>query len=560
MQKIVLSFILIACVGLSSVAAQAESSSALMAEAIALLQSNQKPAALKKLEKAFEISQDPDEIQMIGALIIEASPLDYERRGAYLRYLVEKSSTHEDYGKWLKELGDRAFDKGELIQAEDWYLRSLAHQETPQFVQYKLAWVYWNQKKRVKAFSLLLDVYEKSDTDFRTELIGDLSRLWWEIGGMPAPTFKRVADALPQEDRSKLLMALFDRMPRENIQPELFISLLKQLKSHEATSRAWTARLQQGIYIKDNPCLLFRKLLEPGNLFPPEMLLLCLRADKPIEDHRALSFLEKMDHSKDEKLAWAQAELLEKRGDPLEGAYVMMEPTHFNQRSKAYLQYLEQLLLYLKQENFETAMNMITLDQWKKLMEALPSSPLLARLQALDPQTWIAFEEKQLVSKEKPKDFLMKKAVFQAEKSPPNWNELERLLEEIFSKKLDPTEKGIKEQLNRLKAHPQNKKLPEVLNEDFTNSYQDWLGDIDLALNLVAGSSNEWKIISRPFLKKYIVENLQALERAISQAKLETDSVEDQVEFDRQKSRLKDNLRARYSQFTDAPIEPPSLH
>lgn len=57
----------------------AESSSELKQEAQQLLDKNERHKALQILEKAFEVSADPQEIREIAILILSASSKDYSK-------------------------------------------------------------------------------------------------------------------------------------------------------------------------------------------------------------------------------------------------------------------------------------------------------------------------------------------------------------------------------------------------------------------------------------------------------------------------------------------------
>src|SRR5687768_14980906 len=103
-------FVILFSVSLSAHAAQPTAAS-MTAKALELLQKNQKQKALKLLEVAFTKTKNKEERTDIGILILEASPLTYAKRESYLRTLVKLSPEDKDSGKWMKELGDKSFDK-----------------------------------------------------------------------------------------------------------------------------------------------------------------------------------------------------------------------------------------------------------------------------------------------------------------------------------------------------------------------------------------------------------------------------------------------------------------
>ncbi|MGA0164558.1 MAG: hypothetical protein ACO3LE_10010, partial [Bdellovibrionota bacterium] len=110
--------------GLLLTEASFASSSLKIALALELLEKNKKSEALELLESAFAESVDPVEMKHLAVLILEASSLSYQKREAFLKYLVRFSPDHPRYPDWLKELGDRRFQAGEMDAAEDWYLRA----------------------------------------------------------------------------------------------------------------------------------------------------------------------------------------------------------------------------------------------------------------------------------------------------------------------------------------------------------------------------------------------------------------------------------------------------
>jgi Flp pilus assembly protein TadD len=96
-----------------------ESSASLMAQALEKIQAGNKAQALKLLSRAYESSQDPEEIKAIAALIIDTSGSDYPKRENFLIYLTRHARDSADHWKWLKELGDRHFDRGQFDKAEE---------------------------------------------------------------------------------------------------------------------------------------------------------------------------------------------------------------------------------------------------------------------------------------------------------------------------------------------------------------------------------------------------------------------------------------------------------
>jgi|GEM_PF-4110821 len=287
-------------------------SASLTAKAVQLLQQHHKKKALKILEKAFQLTNDPKDVRIIGALILEATPLNYPKRSSYLRYLVHYDPDNADAPRWLKELGDKAFDEGKFNEAEDWYLRALARHPNKAMIEYRLAWVYWNQKKRVKALNAFLDTYPHQSPAMRNQVRKDVTRLWWEIGPLPTPSFKRFAQ-MKAADRKLFFAEFFDKTPKKHEDAKKIQATFNEFKRNKKTHKALLAFIRKGFVLADDTCFLFRSVLEPGDNFPLKDLLRCVKAKKTLEAMALLKFFDKIqDRKRTEKIDWANAELLVK--------------------------------------------------------------------------------------------------------------------------------------------------------------------------------------------------------------------------------------------------------
>lgn len=177
-----------------------------------LIEQNKKSEAIKALEMAFEEAHDPEQVQAVTALLVEITPKTYRRRVSFLKYLVQNAPEHSNYYKWTLELGHRAMDHQKLSEAEDWYLRAAVHGKESIELKESLAELYRRQGSLIRAFEKYMDLYSETSNPHREAAKTNLGFLWWEIGPLPSPSFKR-ALTLADSDREELLESVLKKAP-----------------------------------------------------------------------------------------------------------------------------------------------------------------------------------------------------------------------------------------------------------------------------------------------------------------------------------------------------------
>jgi len=523
-------------------------SASLTAQAIEWLQKNEKQKALKILEKAFELAHEPEEIRQVGRLILEAAPANYPKRESYLRYLIKFSPENAELGKWLKELGDISFDEGKFDHAEDYYLRALAHYENPQIVRYKLAWVYWNQKVRARAFDTFLALYTDADSKLREQIRKDTAKLWWELVRLPQ-TQMQAFGQLSDSDTKLFMDEYFALTPNKKESAEKIENSFLQIKDEEKTSPHLLAFLKGGFLIKDMNCLMFRKVLEPFFEYPREHLLLCAKLLDEVTPARLLPFFDALpEDDRNEKIDWANAELLFMDQKNHLGIQMLIESQPLQSRSKEFVEYTEAQLVKLTDSEFQTMATTISPENLKFLVSQNNSSPILNRLQKYNPNEWIPYQQKALAGQDEPKEFLIKKASWLSQKNPIDLNELDLVLRKIFSKKLNPSEEGIKAQFEKM-DEDRSKQLPNEFDGDFQAAYKLWLENLDRSIIILSGASPEWKAITWPLLRQRITQNIFAIRNQIREVDLPPDSKEFREEFEYRKVKLEKELTDKYREY-----------
>jgi len=523
-------------------------SASLTAQAIELLQKKEKQKALKILEKAFELAHDPEEIRQVGRLILEAAPANYPKRESYLRYLIKFSPENAELGKWLKELGDISFNEGKIDHAEDYYLRALPHYENPQILRYKLAWVYWNQKVRARAFDTFLALYTEADPKLREQIRKDSAKLWWELVRLPQVQMQAFAK-LPDSDIKLFTDEYFALTPNKKESAEKIENSFLQIKDEEKTLPYLLAFLKNGFLIKDKNCLMFQKVLEPFFEYPREQLLLCAKTLDGVTPARLLPFFDSLpEEDRNEKIDWANAELLFLDQKNHLGIQMLIESQPLQTRSKEFVDYTEAQLVKLMDDEFQTMATAISPDNLKFLVSRADTSPILNRLQKYNPDEWIPYQQKDLAGKDEPKEFLIKKAAWLSHKNPVDLNELDSVLRKIFSKKLKPSEEGIKQQFKKM-DEDRSKQLPNVFDEDFQAAYKLWLENLDRSIIILSGASPQWKAITWPLLRQRVTQNIFAIRNQIREVNLPQDSKEFREEFEYRKVKLEKELTDKYREY-----------
>lgn len=541
-------WIFIVCCSLSASSFAAEkSSSVLLARAIQLLQDGKKQEALKTLERAFESSNDPNEIRVIGSLILEASPLDYPKRDAYLRYLVKFSPDHEDYELWMKELGDRSLNSGKLDEAEDWYLRALIHtpEQNKHQIEYQLAWVYWNKKQKEKAMDLFLKLYA-SKAELRENLRTDLVRLWWELPVLPPEQFKNF-NALPKAEQNLLLIewTAQTKQKKENqLQPALL-----QLLGVEDHRKALIDQINAGWKIPEHPCFFFQQLLKPEDSYPLDLLLGCMKVKKDGDGIPMLPYFEKWSGDRNESFDWAHAELLIQNNQNKEAAKLLLSSLGAGEKSADYIGFLEKLLLSLEKTQFEEVLESNSKSSFEIFLQLRPESEVLELLQSLQPEVWFPYEEHHL-SESLDKEFWLKRTAWKIDQKA-SLDEIREGLEKAFSFSLNPGEKAVRDQLQFMQARAATQ-LPVEFGEEFRKEYDRWIRDLDRSIQAIQNAGDLWKKITFPFVQIEVQKNVEALQSQLSALQLPVEAAELQSEFASKKEELKRQLQEKYRPLLEA--------
>lgn len=527
-----------------SLTAEEKSASSLVAQALELLQKSEKTRALKLLERAFESSTDSEELRQISVLILEASPASYAKREGYLQYLIKFAPENEDAWRWYKEMGDRSFDKGKMDEAEDWYLRAKPLAKDPSLVQYKLAWVYWNLNRKVEAFQDFLTVFAASETGLQSQILKDLSKLWWEIGALPDSTFQS-AMALPEAARNDLLEHFIHSTPSHLEASTLLEAQLLQLKANEYTKSYFYEGLRTGFKFKAAPCFLFNVLITPEDEFSKDNFLACLKSKDRPSPEKLLSYFEKLKSDPDERLPWAQAELYAESERVSDAVATLFQYSGFEKASSDYLKFSSSILVRLNEEELKKNYDLIGPEKIEIVVRKTKDSILLERLQSFDSERWLAFEESESKGKTPTKHFLLKKGVWLATKSSPDLNELDRIFAGLIKPPLKGDERLAHDNFARLQRRSQTK-LPEIFSDKFKIKYDEWLSDLDQSLNAIKSCAPDWQIILRPLISRELDKNVEALIAQIERARLDAKVEDVENSFQQKKESLKSELRAKY--------------
>lgn len=523
----------------------AESSSELKQEAQQLLDKNERHKALQILEKAFEVSADPQEIREIAILILSASSKDYSKREAYLKYLIQFAPDHPDNPYWLKEMGDRAFNKGNMDDAEDYYLRAAATHPKPDEVNYQLGYVYLNKDKFIKAFETFFDVYQHESGELKKQSLAEIVKSWWSIGELPSLSFNRIL-ALQSEERNSLLNDFLDATPRKDSAAEKIEAAFLQLRDNDQTRAKLKDFITSGFVIKENPCLLFWNVIEPGDLYPREHLLSCVEQKKrPSAAHLLAYFQQIPAPERNEKLDWVNANLLYENNQAELGLQLMIESKFLTDRSTSYVDTALNRVMALDDPSFQDFERNINHRYLKGLVLLRPKSSLLSRLQSIDPDLWIPFEEESFAD-ELTKDFWIKKTAWLAKKPETSLSQIQAHLQKIFSYPLDRSEKRIQKHLNLLNERLSTS-LPEELNAQFEAGYENWTRDLDDSIEVLRSSNPDWQAITRPLLKEALSKNVDEIKTQVRRVRATAEERKERLDFERKKVELRENLDNKYA-------------
>lgn len=526
---------------------------ALMAQALELLQKNEKAKALKLLEKAFETAQDPEAVKEAAALIISASSEKYPKREAYLRYLTQRHRDHPDSSKWFKELGDRAFDRGDFNQAEEYYLNAQTQSDDSFLIKYKLAYTYWNQKRKVEAMSVFLDLALRAHTgadhdteSLRDQLKRDIAKVWWETGPLPASTFAKIFLG-PQDYQDQVFSELWEQFPKDSSPSPKLIELFKQIRDDERSHAAWNAFQARDLYFKPDPCFLMTNVYGPEHFASAYTLLACVKDQK----HPDLEVLQRhFDHllpQADENLVRAYGHVLQENDKIDQAVLVLAQWNGFESANDSYKELLGKLLQTVSDESFSSVCAQLGPDRLESILSSMKTTILLARLQKIDPEKWIAYEEAHTHSKKPSRDLLLKKAAWLARDMSSNRSAIEEIVLQILSAPQTPEERAARSALKGMEDRAQTE-IPKTFSDQFTKKLNSWIAQLDRDIETYQRLSDDWQKIVNPMVQERIQKNLDRMISQIDEAELPSESSEDLVAgFASKKLEIKDQLQQKYS-------------
>lgn len=519
-------------------------SATLTTKAIELLKSNQKKEALKLLEKAFDYSEDPEQLKTISILLIEASPSDYPKRENYLLYLARYEKNHEDQWKWYKELGDRHFKRERLDEAEDWYLRALAFAQDQPILKYQLAWVYWNSKKKPAALKNFLEIYPKADESLQKQIRSHLTKLWWEMGPLPQDSFRLITQ-WDSEVIANFIHDTFSEIPPSLVPSSLQREMLRQIKNHPQTKAAFEKTLMTGLEFASHPCFLFKNLLQPGDIISKTSFLKCLKDKGRPEASLMLSFLKQLTDREDERFDRSEAELLVEIGSEDEALRILLDQDQLDSRSKEFVGFTLQVLLNTADEHFQKIADEVSSRSFEYILNQTNNTPLLIRLQKHDPEPWLKFEDELYIGRKKPKEFLLKRGSWLANQDPPNLVEISSIYTELQEYPMSVSEKTTLTQLENL-SRIETTELPNDFGDEFIKAYEAWMEEIDRALRIMDGVSPELKSIVIQLAKPKIKASLRQMYSEIDELEVPEDWNQFSVSFEEKKEQMKQALANKY--------------
>jgi len=531
-------------------AAYSDTSDTLIAQALELLQQNNKPKALKLLEKAFEAAQDPETVKDAAVLILEASPPNYPKRDAYLRYLSSRGRDHPDYWKWHKELGDRAFDRADFQAAEESYLNARPSAPDAHVIDYKLAWTFWNQKRRNEAMSLFLDLL--ADESLRANLQRDIAKLWWETGPLPSATFSKML-SVTVEIREGIFSEVWDLFPKDQSAQPKTTEQLRQIRDDPRSKSYWSDFLSRDLYFKKDPCFMIENILGPEDFAATTVLLSCAKAS----GHPDLSVLGRHFENRlseaDENFVRAYAQIMIESNQSKRAASLMFGWSGYDNAPSDYLSIVDQILMAIPDADLQAIYASTAPEKFERIIQTQKKSNLLARLQNIDPERWLNFEEKSFTTGKISRVFLLKKAAFLAKNYANRRTEIESLVNELLESPKDPEEHAVKSSLQSLREKS-SLSLPKVFGESFTKDLSSWTTQIDRDLSTYHQLSSDWQLLVLPLVKEQLQKNVDQLVNQINEAELPEDAPDDLVpEFLNKKADIRDQLIKRYGEFLRSP-------
>lgn len=431
----------------SSAALHAQEAAPLMKEAEALLKKRQKKKALSLLERAFDISKDPEEIRQIGNLILDAAPYDYPKRENFLRYLVKFVPEHPDASTWMQELGKRAMAKSEWDEAEDWLLRAQILTPNDPRIEEALLDVYMSKEQNYRALDLAVKLVDRVEPNKREHYFRKISKIWWGMGALPPEYFSRLTQASYGE---QLLRLHLKKIPES----EKSAAGIRQIYESANTRSLLPPKLLNDIEKPPAP------VMTPDVAVAPEVAAPPASTEEP---------------------------------EPAPQPSVEAKPE--------------------------------------------PSSPPVVVSEA---------PRYHYVEGQESKAELIHKAVSLAQLPEPPLRQINEIVIQIYNQHpLDPTEAAVKENMILLESR-KKQDLPDEFNEEFLGELKSWEEDLDRAIKVIGGASEEWKIITRPFLRSLIDNNRNRMIDQIQKASLSAEQKKSKTLVNSQKAELIRNLEKKY--------------
>ena len=555
MRHVILSLVLL---GASSATQAKEDSASLLAQALEKIQSGQKDQAVKLLDRAFEASKDPEEVKTIAALIVDTSSFDYPKRESFLVYLTRHAREHSDKWKWLKEPGDRHFDRAQFDKAEDFYLQALPHTKDPILINLKLAFTIWNLKRKNEAFLYFLKLYQEPmtvETDremLLAQVPASLGKLWWELGPLPQATWTKLINS-PENLASVVMTELFKSFPATITPTPKEASLLKQIKDSSDSSQQWAEFLQREVFFQNSPCFYFESgLIEPDRT-PKRMLIACVDSEKASDALILDSHFEAaLNREAEENLLRAYLKYLSRKNRNLDAAQVSLNWSGLSQASKNFLSAAVDLLVSLPESDWKNLYASVDPQKFELLLANHKNQNLLEILQSLDSERWILFELDSYPSGKAPRAVLVKKALLTASKSNSDIDELKSEVSSLLSKPQNQQEKSAQRLLRELDS-ADDRKLPSELSEDFSKVMNRWIADLDRQLKMTSQLSSPWIQLLRPLVTHEIRRNVGALLEQIDSLQLPAEASGFEEDFYKKKEEMKVGLQKKYQEFLAAP-------
>lgn len=529
-----------------------ESSASLMAQALEKIQSGDKNQALKLLGRAYESSQDPEEIKAIAALIIDTSGTDYPKRENFLVYLTRHARDSSDHWKWLKELGDRYFDRGQFDKAEDYYLQAQAKSPEKGLIELKLAFTFWNLKRRNESFLQFLKLGSENQAAEVSALIqqvpASLGKLWWELGPLPQATWSQLMLS-PQEFSSAVLDQAFTAFPVTIAPTPKEAAMLKQIKDSAETQQRWRAFLSTEVFFSASPCFFFEHLLGEGDFVSHRMLIACADSKNFPSGLNLDSFFETaLSQSNDENLLRAYLKYLTQRARPVEAASKALQWQGLSNASKSFVTSVHDLLLSLSEADWKNIYPSLDPSSLEIIVTAHSKSSLLEILQSLDSERWIRFEEGLYPQDQMPRSVLMKRAIFLASQSEPNLNALRTQASTLLTKPQNASERSAQKILKTLEK-VQSQELPKVLSDDFNQKMNRMIRDLDSQVAATSNLPAQWFKVMHPLVGEEVRKSVDQLSSQIDALELPAEASGIEEAFYQRKEDMKIKLREKYREF-----------